>query len=193
MPTPIRVAPVALVVAVSLAAFSLVACGGGHHSYKAGTPAATGVSPSDCSLVPLDLVTTTLKLSLTGPSPGSRPGGVTCAFQHTKGGGSAPEVVQFGGNVTDESFHIVRNGLKSANNPVKTIHGWGDDAYAFGLECLRRAVVGGGPMHIRRLTDHEARAPFDCAVRKGKVSVVIQSTADYPQIRNLMKAVLAKL
>ena len=173
MPTPIRVAPVALVVAVSLAAFSLVACGGGHHSYKAGTPAATGVSPSDCSLVPLDLVTTTLKLSLTGPSPGSRPGGVTCAFQHTKGGGSAPEVVQFGGNVTDESFHIVRNGLKSANNPVKTIHGWGDEAYA---------------TTVYNVVDFNY-----FAVRKGQVSVLIQSTADYAHIRNLMKAVLARL
>src|SRR5205085_2496564 len=30
------------------------------------------------------------------------------------------------------------------------------------LECLRRATLLGGPMHIRRLTDHEAKAPFDC-------------------------------
>jgi hypothetical protein len=39
---------------------------------------------------------------------------------------------------------------------------WGDDAYGAGLECLRRAKVLGGPNHIRRLTDTEARAPFDC-------------------------------
>jgi hypothetical protein len=39
---------------------------------------------------------------------------------------------------------------------------WGDDAYGLGLECLRRAKALGGPNHIRRLTDLEARAPFDC-------------------------------
>jgi hypothetical protein len=39
---------------------------------------------------------------------------------------------------------------------------WGDDAYGVGLECLRRARALGGPMHIRRQTDAEAKAPFDC-------------------------------
>ena len=39
---------------------------------------------------------------------------------------------------------------------------WGDDAYGLGLECLRRAKALGGPNHIRRLTDVEAKAPFDC-------------------------------
>jgi hypothetical protein len=39
---------------------------------------------------------------------------------------------------------------------------WGDDAYGVGLECLRRAKALGGPNHIRRVTDHEAKAPFDC-------------------------------
>jgi hypothetical protein len=39
---------------------------------------------------------------------------------------------------------------------------WGEDAYGAGLECLRRAKALGGPNHIRRLTDTEARAPFDC-------------------------------
>jgi hypothetical protein len=39
---------------------------------------------------------------------------------------------------------------------------WGEDAYAAGVECLRRARALGGPMHIRRLTDSEAKAPFDC-------------------------------
>ncbi len=38
---------------------------------------------------------------------------------------------------------------------------WGDDAYGLGLECVRRARALGGPMHVRRLTDGEARAPFD--------------------------------
>jgi hypothetical protein len=42
------------------------------------------------------------------------------------------------------------------------LHAWGEDAYGAGLECLRRAQALGGPNHIRRLTDHEARAPFDC-------------------------------
>ena len=39
---------------------------------------------------------------------------------------------------------------------------WGDDAYGVGLECLRRAKRLGGPMHIRRQTDDEMKAPFDC-------------------------------
>src|SRR5262249_22388022 len=39
---------------------------------------------------------------------------------------------------------------------------WGEDAYGVGLECLRRARALGGPNHIRRLTDHEEKAPFDC-------------------------------
>jgi hypothetical protein len=39
---------------------------------------------------------------------------------------------------------------------------WGEDAYGAGLECLRRARALGGPIHIRRLTDVEVKAPFDC-------------------------------
>jgi hypothetical protein len=42
------------------------------------------------------------------------------------------------------------------------LHAWGEDAYGAGLECVRRAQALGGPMHIRRLTDTEAKAPFDC-------------------------------
>ncbi len=42
------------------------------------------------------------------------------------------------------------------------LRGWEAGAYALGLECLRRARVRGGPLHIRRLTDVEARATFDC-------------------------------
>jgi hypothetical protein len=42
------------------------------------------------------------------------------------------------------------------------LRAWGDDAYGVGLECLKRAKRRGGPMHIRRTTDVEARAPFDC-------------------------------
>ncbi|HEY2587758.1 MAG TPA: hypothetical protein VGI81_18575 [Tepidisphaeraceae bacterium] len=37
-----------------------------------------------------------------------------------------------------------------------------DDAYALGEECVRRARALGGPMHIRRTTDDDARTPFDC-------------------------------
>jgi len=39
---------------------------------------------------------------------------------------------------------------------------WADDAYGAGLECLRRARELGGPLHIRRLSDVEAKTPFDC-------------------------------
>jgi hypothetical protein len=35
------------------------------------------------------------------------------------------------------------------------------DSYGLGLECIRRARSVGGPMHIRRQTDVDARAPFD--------------------------------
>jgi hypothetical protein len=42
------------------------------------------------------------------------------------------------------------------------LHDWGEDAYGAGVECVRRAEALGGPMHIRRLTDTESRAPFDC-------------------------------
>lgn len=41
------------------------------------------------------------------------------------------------------------------------LRAWGDDAYGLGLEFLRRAQRLGGPMHIKRLTDLEAKAPFD--------------------------------
>ena len=44
---------------------------------------------------------------------------------------------------------------------LEFLHAWGDDDYGVGLECLRRARELGGPMHIRRLTDIEAKAPFD--------------------------------
>ena len=39
---------------------------------------------------------------------------------------------------------------------------WNDGAYAMGEECVRRALKLGASMHIRRVTDHEARTPFDC-------------------------------
>lgn len=43
----------------------------------------------------------------------------------------------------------------------RLVREWGDDAYGLGLECVRRARALGGPMHVRRRTDGEARAPFD--------------------------------
>jgi hypothetical protein len=42
------------------------------------------------------------------------------------------------------------------------LHAWGEDAYGLGLECVRRAKQRGGPLHIRRITDIEAKTPFDC-------------------------------
>jgi hypothetical protein len=36
-----------------------------------------------------------------------------------------------------------------------------EEAYACGLECIRRAMLVGDRMHIRRTTDTEAKAPFD--------------------------------
>lgn len=38
---------------------------------------------------------------------------------------------------------------------------WGEEAYACGLECVRRAMERLQRKHIRRVTDGEARAPFD--------------------------------
>ena len=167
---PSRLLRFVAAVALGLAA---VGCGGGgSHTYKAGTPAATGVVP-DCSIAPLDLVTKSLGIPLTGPAPGDRPGGFVCSFQHVKGGGSAPEFMQLSGNVTKDTFAIVKNGLKSANNPIKTIHGWGDEAWAATVYNVVNENI--------------------FAVRKGKVSVLIQSTADYGHIKKLMTAVLAKL
>jgi hypothetical protein len=42
------------------------------------------------------------------------------------------------------------------------LRAWGEDAYGAGVECLRRARALGGAQHIRRLTDTEVKAPFDC-------------------------------
>jgi len=38
---------------------------------------------------------------------------------------------------------------------------WGEEAYACGLECIRRARLIGDRMHLRRTTEDDARAPFD--------------------------------
>jgi hypothetical protein len=44
---------------------------------------------------------------------------------------------------------------------LRLVSEW-NDAYSLGVECVRRARALGGPMHIRRTTDTEARTPFDC-------------------------------
>jgi len=161
-------------VVVLLVTLGLLATGcGGGKSYKAGTPAATGQAP-DCSVVPVDLVNRTLKRELTGPVAGQRVGGVTCTYPAAKSaGGGVADQVQLTSNADKASMDIVRKGLKQANNPVKTIKGYGDEAFA-------STVYGYATIN-------------NFAVRKGKVSVLIISTADYKEIRALMKEILAKL
>lgn len=163
-------------VAACFAAFALVAtgCGGGDKSYKEGTPAATGQVP-DCSVAaPLEVINRTLKRELTGPVQDTRQNGLTCTYPAAKGGGGGvADQVQLNSNADEASMDIIRKGLKQANNPVKTIKGYGDEAFA-------STVFGYATVN-------------NFAVRKGKVSVIIISTAEYDQIKDLMKAILAKL
>jgi hypothetical protein len=148
-------------------------CGGGDKSYKEGTPAATGQAP-DCSVAPLELVNRTLKRELTGPVQDPRQGGFTCTYAAAKGGGGGTaDQIQLIGSADKASMDIIRNGLKRANNPVKSIKGYGDEAFA-------STVFGYATVN-------------NFAVRKGKVSVIMISTAEYDDLKNLMKAVLAKL
>jgi len=51
-----------------------------------------------------------------------------------------------------------RSGWRAHGRLVREFEG---DDYGLGLECVRRARALGGPMHVRRLTDRRARAPFD--------------------------------
>ena len=44
---------------------------------------------------------------------------------------------------------------------LEFLRGWGEDAYAAGVECLNRAKALGHKGHIRRLTDVEMLAPWD--------------------------------
>jgi hypothetical protein len=157
------------------AVLALVAsgCGGGDQTYKEGTPAATGQAP-DCSVAPLDVVNRTLKRELTGPVQEARRGGVTCTYRAAKGGGGgAAAQVLLNSNADKTSMGIIRNGLKHAKNKVSNIKGYGDEAFA-------STVFGNATIN-------------NFAVRKGKVSVVIISTADYKEISTLMKEILAKL
>jgi hypothetical protein len=104
----------------------------------------------------------------------ARQGGVTCTYPAAKGGGGgAADQVLLNGNADKASMDIIRNGLSKANNKVSKIKGYGDEAFA-------STVFGYATIN-------------NFAVRKGKLSVVIISTADYKEIRNLMKEILAKL
>jgi hypothetical protein len=163
-----RLVPVVAVVT----GVTLAACGGGgHHSYKAGTPAVTGVAPN-CSVVPLDLVKKTLDNKATGPVSEPKPDGTTCTFGFPTGS-SVLATVQLTGHVDTDSFNVLRDGLKASNNPVNKIKGWGDEAYA--------------------AATHRFETTNIFAVRKGQVSVVITSTADFDHIKKLMKELLAKM
>ena len=150
------------------------ACGGGgDHKPKPGTPAATGIAPDCATVAPLDLVNQTLDLKLEGPTSQPSPSGTTCTYGFAAGKGNAVQTVLVNSNVDKASFAIPRDGLKAANNPVKKIGGWGDEAYAATVYTFVNSNIFG--------------------VRKGRVSVVIQSTSDYDHLKKLMTAVLAKL
>jgi hypothetical protein len=168
-----RSAPIVLL-AVALTGLAQAGCGGGGHSYKAGTPAATGQAP-DCSVVPVEVVKEALKrdvLPAIGEPRGA--GGVTCTFNQAKGAGAgAAEQVQLNSDASKETMERLKAPLEQAHNPVKTIKGWGDQAFAWTVYYYSNIN--------------------NFAVRKGKVSVTIVSTAGYDDIKKLMKAVLAKL
>jgi hypothetical protein len=172
---PIRLrALLAALLTVTVAGLATAACGGGGHSYKAGTPAATGQAPSDCSIAPADVVGQILKRELTGPIGQPRGGGgITCTYNQAKSGAGAADQIQLNSNADKDSMAQLINGLKQAHNPVKKIKGWGDEAYASTVYFYSNIN--------------------NFAVRKGKVSVFIISTADYKEIRALMKDILAKL
>jgi hypothetical protein len=48
------------------------------------------------------------------------------------------------------------------SDQLALLHAANDDAYQVGLDCVDRARALGGPLHIRRQTDTEAKSPFDC-------------------------------
>jgi len=171
----VRIRSKAFPVVACVVVLALVAsgCGGGDKSYKEGTPAATGQAP-DCSVLPADLVGKLLKKELSGPVGEKRQGGVTCTYPAAKGGGAgATDQVQLNSNADKASMAIISNGLKQAHNKVNKIKGYGDEAFA-------STVYGYATIN-------------NFSARKGKVSVVIISTADYNEIKVLMKDILAKL
>ena len=159
-------APIPMVGIFSAAVIRAAISPGMHSSTTANAP--------DCSVAPLDLVNRVLKRELSGPVAGNRQGGVTCTYPAAKGGGGGTaDQVQLNSNADKASMAIISNGLKQAHNKVNKIKGYGDEAFAS--------------------TVYSYANINNFAVRKGKVSVVIISTADYKEIRALMKDILAKL
>ena len=53
-------------------------------------------------------------------------------------------------------------GLGTWREQLELVNGWQGGAHAFGVHCLDVAKALGGRGHIRRRTDVEQRAPFDC-------------------------------
>lgn len=157
-------------VLVAVTALAAAGCGGGGDSEpREGTPAATGVAPG-CDVVPLDVASKMLKFELTGPVEQKRTTGTTCVFARPAGGASATETVFFNANETKDSFAIIRDGYENNNVKVNKIKGWGDEAYAVRIKLFVETNT--------------------FAVRKGRIGVTIQSVADFPEIRNLMKEIL---
>lgn len=170
--SPLR--PVVVVIVTAALALVGSACGGGgDKSYKEGTPAVTGQVP-DCSVAPIDLVKKSLhRDDLTGPVEGKRVDGITCSFSNPRGGIADLHQLQLYSNADSDKFSVIKDGFKRNNNKVSKIKGWGDEAYASTVQFYSPTNNFG--------------------VRKGKVAVLITSTSDYPYMRDLMKAVLAKL
>jgi hypothetical protein len=50
----------------------------------------------------------------------------------------------------------------SWRDQLEVVRRFDGEAHAFGVDCLRRAQALGGVNHIRRVTDIEAKTPFDC-------------------------------
>ncbi|HEX8912534.1 MAG TPA: hypothetical protein VF796_09255 [Humisphaera sp.] len=56
----------------------------------------------------------------------------------------------------------VMDGAPAWRDQLAWVRDWPDEAYALGVECVRRSKLLGDRMHIRRRTDTLAKAPFDC-------------------------------
>jgi hypothetical protein len=65
------------------------------------------------------------------------------------------------------------------------LRAWGEEAYACGVECCRRARLIGDRMHLRRATDADAKAPFDCYHYRNKTRTrKIHKKANGNDLRN---------
>jgi hypothetical protein len=58
-------------------------------------------------------------------------------------------------------IEVVDEGFRFAHQ-LAWVRGWKKGAYSLGVECLRRAKRLKREWHIRRATDAETKAPFDC-------------------------------